>query len=103
MTESSAQAFLAVPGDLLDVVVQGAHNGAGWCRCCVPEKAVVPGSLNEYCLDTNVSGLDDGTALTELTGVVLRRNHSDVPHELARIGEAPKIAQLGAMVIAVIS
>src|SRR6202521_2591863 len=88
------QAQLRAPGDRADLGrlsflthLQGGAD-AGWV-------AVVPGRLDEDAANVTVACLGDRTEPALGAGSVFGGDQSQVSHQLARMGEAPQITELG--------
>jgi len=56
---------------------------------------VVPGGLNQQAPGVAITGLGDVAAVLLISGGVLTRSKPEVAHQLARLSEAAKVADLG--------
>src|SRR6202140_2841201 len=88
------QAQLRPPGDRADLgrlslltQLQALADAGG--------VAVVPGRLDQYAAHVSVAGLGDRPEPSLRTARVLGGDHSQVPHQLARMREAPEVPELG--------
>jgi Transposase, Mutator family len=92
--EPGAQPELRLPGDGPHRLWRRFQPGTDLvCHAC--REAVTPGSLDQHAAGTAIAGLGDTTALDLGAARVLRRHQAQPRHQLARVGEAAKVADLG--------
>src|ERR1043166_4093237 len=76
----------------------GAHRGRvapGTGGCCLGAPGVGPGCFDQHFAGAAFAGLCQPPPPYLIAGRMLARHHAEIPHQLARAGKAPRIADLG--------